>query len=342
MKKLTAKIIFDIILAVLLIILMIYSLTGAYWHEILGLVFAGLFVIHILYNIPLLKRTCPKLFTKSGRSITVKYILDLALLFFMMLTILSGILISKFVLTSDPFTAYDIPLWTWIHSWSAYLTLIIISVHIGLHWKMAMAVISRPFRKLAGTSAAPGLLRAGRIVKNLAAAGVILYGIFASANYDLPSYTSVSDNGSSGDTKNTFSSSSDSNASQVSYDTTSSSMSLEEYLGSLYCTGCSRGCSLLSPMCSVGVQQAQAAEEEYYNTYSSEDPSDSAQEDPSADGNSDSSSSSVTAADTENENGLGNILPIMGMWIGGTYYVSEIPGRRRMKNRRRTEEKTDR
>lgn len=45
-------------------------------------------------------------------------------------------------------------------------------------------------------------------------------------------------------------------------------VSLEDYLGSLFCSGCGRHCSLLSPRCGKGENQASQAAEEYYETYS--------------------------------------------------------------------------
>jgi hypothetical protein len=45
-------------------------------------------------------------------------------------------------------------------------------------------------------------------------------------------------------------------------------VSLEDYLGPLFCSGCGRHCSLLSPRCGKGENQASQAAEEYYETYS--------------------------------------------------------------------------
>lgn len=42
---------------------------------------------------------------------------------------------------------------------------------------------------------------------------------------------------------------------------------LEEYLSVLTCTGCGRGCSLLTPRCRKGQAQAAQAEEKYYQIY---------------------------------------------------------------------------
>ena len=44
-------------------------------------------------------------------------------------------------------------------------------------------------------------------------------------------------------------------------------VSLEDYLSTLYCTGCGRHCSLLAPRCGKGEHQASQATDEYYEIY---------------------------------------------------------------------------
>ena len=46
--------------------------------------------------------------------------------------------------------------------------------------------------------------------------------------------------------------------------------SLSDYLGKLFCTGCGKHCSLLSPGCGHGRQQAQQAETQYVQEYGDE------------------------------------------------------------------------
>ena len=45
-------------------------------------------------------------------------------------------------------------------------------------------------------------------------------------------------------------------------------VSLEEYLGSLFCSGCGRHCSLMAPRCGKGEHQASQAAVEFYETNS--------------------------------------------------------------------------
>jgi len=342
MKRQRIKIIFDIVMAVILIMLMIYSLTGAFWHEAVGLVLMGLFIIHIGYNIPMLKRTIPLMFSKGHVMITFKYLLDIALVFFGFFTGISGILISRDILVN--ITVTDVALWVWLHNWAAYIALALISVHIGLHWKMMVAVITKPFNSLIKNSQTKLVFK---IIWNLAAIGIIVYGFIANVNYKIPSYTNSSNttlkNGTSG---NASDDSSITTTSTVTADNTTGT--LEEYLGNMICTACSKQCSLLSPQCSRGTEQATVAEQEWYslqdsqsqdvqNSEDSQDTNnDSTTETPNTDSIDDSNNSQNTSLNEYKgslKNNFGNILPIMGMYVGGTFYVTKLTSRRKNKNK---------
>ena len=382
MKKTAAKIIFDILLTAIWVILMLYSVTGALMHEVLGVSCLALFAVHVGYNIPMLKRTSHNMFKHGHGKQTFMYLLDIFLGVFILLTTVSGILISKEILTS--IEANDIALWTWIHEIAAYAALVIMSIHIGLHWSMITSVISRPFKKL---SSSPAVRRTGKVAWNLIAVAVMVYGLIATVNYHLPALPSQDTSSSGNSSENSYNndqnnnnsySDTNTNGSSYSYDETSTP-SLEEYLGNLVCTGCGRHCSLLSPQCGRGEQQAAAAEEKYtakYGSSSSDNNSGSSSDNgssssdnnsgsssdngsgsssdngsssndngsgSSSDNNSGSSSSdsentwndngsgSVAASSTKQESGV-DVVSIMGLYIGGTFYTTKLT-RKRKKNK---------
>ena len=72
------------------------------------------------------------------------YFLAVALLIDMIIMAVSGILISKTILTSV--TARNTDFWTNIHISSAYLGLVLISVHIGMHWNSIMCAFRKMFK----------------------------------------------------------------------------------------------------------------------------------------------------------------------------------------------------
>jgi cytochrome c5 len=255
MKKITKKLLFDLIMALLWISLMIYSLTGAYWHEVLGLVVVGLFGIHIIYNIPKIKREIPRMFQKGKRNLRLRYGIDFALMIFGLFTGISGVLISKEILTS--LDATNIPLWTTLHIWSAYIALGIIAIHIGQHMDMIVAVIAKPFKQN------PKFGKTAKSLWNLVIIGVVMYGFIANTNVALPS-TSVAE----ATTDQT--STQDTVASQSESTTTAEAVpTLTEFLSGLICTACHRNCPLTAPQCGRGADQVQSAKEEYTQLYGS-------------------------------------------------------------------------
>lgn len=52
-------------------------------------------------------------------------------------------------------------------------------------------------------------------------------------------------------------------------DNQTTKVTVEEYLSKLICTGCSKRCSLLSPLCGKGIVQAKSAIEKYNLEYNS-------------------------------------------------------------------------
>ena len=267
MRKFTAKIIFDLVMTIIWIILMVYALTGSYWHEVLGLLIIGLFLVHIGYNIPTIirlsrNRMRPRQAYYRNRRFrrvkssysnqTFRRIMNVTLLVLSLFTGISGILISTEILTT--ISVSNRSLWVVMHHWAAYLTMIVIAIHIGLHLKMIGAVLSAPFRRY------PGIRRGlGRLWNGVALA-MILYGAVASYHYELPSFSEALTEDKEQDSQYMSSlentTSTRAIASTVSFETTSSE-SLEDYLGNLHCSFCHRNCPLSSPQCGRGEQLAQ-------------------------------------------------------------------------------------
>ena len=253
------KILFDIVLTAIWIVLMIYSLTGAYWHEFIGIGIWVLFAIHVLINGKWISSTTKKLF-KNGLTINLlKYIFGILLFVFVSFTVISGILISTEILVE--LQATDLRLWVVLHHWAAYLSLIIIAVHIGIHWKMIMGLIKKIFAIKKVSKIRSVLLKAAAVV-------IVVYGIKASINYELPEYVAFEEdvnNNNDTSTTNIVTSNTVKSTQTIIYLSTmpSQGQSLESYLSGLFCNGCNRHCSLLRPQCSVGVSKKSDATEDY-------------------------------------------------------------------------------
>lgn len=125
------KILLDIIMIILMIILMNLKIVGLKLHEMIGISIALLFIIHKIINYKVLK-SMKNLFLKNKLKAKSKimFILDIILFILVVLSIITGIMISK-VLFSIPLIKRD--LFITLHHFFSWWSFILISIHLGIH-----------------------------------------------------------------------------------------------------------------------------------------------------------------------------------------------------------------
>ena len=145
-KQIT-KIITDIMMTIILLLLMAYSMVGEAAHEWLGI---GMFVLFILHHI-LNRRWSQNLL--KGRYTPYRG-LQAALVMLALISILgsmiSGIVLSRHALAFLPITGGQ----SWartLHMLSAYWGFVLMSLHLGLHWNIMLAMA----RKMVKESSVP-------------------------------------------------------------------------------------------------------------------------------------------------------------------------------------------
>lgn len=286
------KMILDIAMTIIIILLMKTAFTGIELHEIFGIAAFIFFLIHKLINIKLIKNMFNKF---SSKNIVQKFVIitDLFLLIDIFIIIGTGVLISQY-LFNNVFSISDLSIYSAVHHGSAYLGMLLISVHIGLHWNFIINMLKKIFKVKYISAFRTIVLRITTVI-------IMLLGIKASfdqnvlsnliepfyiSNYNLSqsSAGAYDDNQSTGYTV-TLENQSDTITPTNS--TGDAAPSLEEYLSSLFCTLCPKHCPLSSPMCSKGEVPAQEATADYYSLYGS---------------SSASANNSLTENDTEDNN----------------------------------------
>ncbi len=145
MKKNIVKIVLDTLMAILLFTLYNKSVISIRYHEIAGLGVCGLFIIHKGLNWNWITGVSKRLFSKQlPIRARLYYIIDFFLLICFIFIALSGIMISKIFQISGGGGAF----WKLGHFFSSAVALILVGVHIGLHWsfikKMFGKVIKLP------------------------------------------------------------------------------------------------------------------------------------------------------------------------------------------------------
>lgn len=274
------KVILDIILTVLFLILLDPKNTGFPFHEIAGLSITVLFSVHVILNWKWVKSVTKNLFTSKFKARPkLYYILNVISLLSVATIIFTGIEISRVLFSSESSVtdqAYFV-----VHKWASYFCLGLFGIHAGLHWRFVINTVRRWSEALCKPCLLKPVLGAGSFILVLC----LLYtGITAKAQEDrvgavgkeppglqsnvyldspsMPPSSSLSGQSPkpSGETE---SSSSTSVNTQVSGQT----VTLSEFLSRMFCTGCSKCCSLLSPQCSKGFQQVEAAKIQYQEQY---------------------------------------------------------------------------
>lgn len=136
----------DLLMAVLFVLFFNKRVLGGQsFHEIAGLVFAVMYFTHIFLNWKWVVNVTRKIFDRKLQwNLRGSYALNLLLLICMTFVIISGILISKVVFPNIQVTNQG-----WFHVTHiavSYLTLVLIGVHVGLHWQWVVNVWNKIWR----------------------------------------------------------------------------------------------------------------------------------------------------------------------------------------------------
>lgn len=146
MKKINLmKLALDIVLAIVFALLFNKRVVaGLAFHETAGLAIGLGFVIHKALNWKWIKQVTANLFTKKLSFKTrFGYILDVLLLLLVGYIMISGVLISKY-LAPDLGAGNSFLLKT-THISFSYLALLLVGIHVGLHWSWVVNTVKRVF-----------------------------------------------------------------------------------------------------------------------------------------------------------------------------------------------------
>jgi len=165
------RVMIDISMMLLLLMLMAYSLIGETLHEIVGTLIFILFIVHHIIN----KKWTSALFKGKYKPVRVFQTVINALIFIvMMLQPISGILLSKHLLTFLPMLKITTQART-VHMLLSYWGFVLMSIHAGTH-------LPPIFNKLKKRK------KAVRITVYMIASLWSVYGCYAFIRRDIPKY----------------------------------------------------------------------------------------------------------------------------------------------------------
>lgn len=270
------KILLDAAMTALFCSLLFAFETGLTYHEIAGIAIFFMFCLHISLNWKWVRKVTATFFRPATkRKPKWMYLLNWMLFAGICLITVTGILISQVVF---PTISRNSAVLVSVHRLAAYCCAGLFSTHIALHAKYLVASVKRivaNFREPAVRRAITGFLAVGAI------AAVVYFPMAAGFNSRFYAISDLSrantvqleDNPSATTEKDTHDTTKEGdedesgNAALQQTQDTSDTVSLSDFLGGMFCTGCHKHCSLLSPQCGKGERQAEAATAEYQEQY---------------------------------------------------------------------------
>ncbi len=287
--KTLAKLMLDIVLAVLFLILIEPHNTGMAFHEILGLSIGVLFTVHIILNWSWVRRTTKSLFNpKFNTKPKLFYVLNVISFISVATMIFTGIQISQVLFASE--SAVIDHNFVFVHKWVANFCLGLFSVHIVLHWHFISSAICKLFTKLKTSNFSKAVASVAVTVLVIS----LLYSQIASSSADDANQVRVESEPpmhrhefnhakpmkryenniprSNGATVYEYSAEENQDSS-ISTDTSNDGdvTTLNDFLDDIFCNGCSNHCSLLNPQCEKGAQQQEFNKIQYQQKYGTQD-----------------------------------------------------------------------
>lgn len=119
------------------------GLTGIAIHEWLSLALAATILVHLVLHWDWIVEVGRKYFSKLFHESRLNFIVNVALLIAYVLVMLSGILISRSVVSVLGIQLTESPEWRFLHSLSANASLLLTGLHFALHWKWIAAAVKR-------------------------------------------------------------------------------------------------------------------------------------------------------------------------------------------------------
>lgn len=167
----------DILMTITLFVLMSYQYIGGDRHEIAGAVMLVLLVLHHIRNISWYQHLVKG---KYSAVRILQTVVDLALLIVMLTQMVSGIALSNKVFV---FMELGLPVSIArnLHMICAYVGFLLMSIHIGLHYRMIINVIGKGFRSQEDNKIRTLILR-------VVAIAIAVYGVYALVKRDFFSY----------------------------------------------------------------------------------------------------------------------------------------------------------
>lgn len=174
------KIVIDILLTMALLFLMPYELVGEAAHEWIG---AGMFAVLVMHHI-LNRKWIGHIGKGKYTPVRIMQTILVCLLVICILgSMISGIILSRHVFDFITIRGISVLAGS-VHMICAYWGFVLMSLHLGIHWRMIMSAAGKHFSK-----SVRGKTWSIRIwIMRILSTAVALYGLYAFVKRDIVSY----------------------------------------------------------------------------------------------------------------------------------------------------------
>ena len=138
----------DIVLFVAFVIVNIPQATGIPFHEWISILFVLPLLIHILLDWKWVVSITKRMFGKLPGEVRFNHIFDLIIFIMMTLALMTGFVISEAALPALGIHVTIDPFWSGMHDLFANLTMLLIGIHLAMHWGW----ITRSFKRYFGSA----------------------------------------------------------------------------------------------------------------------------------------------------------------------------------------------
>lgn len=232
-------------------------------HEILGLGFFVLFIIHLVINYKMFKGVCKSSLKGNKKNIFLIF-LDFILTVSFLVIIVTSILISREIFYIK---VNNYEFLSEMHNLFSYIGLWTIGVHILSHFKFLKGVFIYLKNNLNQNKIIKSIISLSLCNLFFALTISTSFFILKKQNENILSEQKNSSNSIHQNSSNNKDDNENNNNSQFNNQEQPTKIRIEEYLGKLICNGCSRRCSLLYPQCKIGLMQAKTATQKYELEY---------------------------------------------------------------------------
>ncbi len=130
----------DVSLVLLFIVELEEHFTGLRNHELIGLLMGALFIVHLILHWKWIVSITRTFFKTPLHESRLNYILNIGLFVDMLVIIVTGIFISRTLGLSLDVGGAN---WERIHILASELSLVIVALHVALHWKWLATQLGR-------------------------------------------------------------------------------------------------------------------------------------------------------------------------------------------------------